>query len=63
MHLLEAAGRRVLLDCGLVHGPHPNARPAAGHFPFEPREIDAAHAPKIFCRSATEASATAPSVW
>src|SRR5262245_45714446 len=41
MHLLEAAGRHVLLDCGLARGPHAEARPPAHGFPFDPRTIDA----------------------
>jgi metallo-beta-lactamase family protein len=41
MHLVEAAGQRILLDCGLVRGPHPDARPGRDHFPFDPRGLDA----------------------
>jgi metallo-beta-lactamase family protein len=39
MHLVEAAGRRVLLDCGLVRGSHAEAY--APGFPFDPHSIDA----------------------
>jgi len=40
-HLIEAAGARVLLDCGLIQG---NARDEARNFepfPFDPASIDA----------------------
>jgi len=40
-HLLEAAGSRVLLDCGLIQG---NAKDEARNFepfPFDPKSIDA----------------------
>jgi metallo-beta-lactamase family protein len=40
MHLVEAAGRRILLDCGLVRGRRDEARRNA-RFPFLPSEIDA----------------------
>jgi metallo-beta-lactamase family protein len=40
MHLLEAGGRRILLDCGLDRGPRAEVRPR-DHFPFDPRTIDA----------------------
>lgn len=39
MHLVEACGRRVLLDCGLVHGVGAHERNR--DFPFRPRDIDA----------------------
>ncbi len=39
MHLLEANGQRILLDCGLVRDRHHHAH--ASPFPFSPREIDA----------------------
>jgi metallo-beta-lactamase family protein len=42
MHLVEAAGRRVLLDCGLVLGHRGEARRRNEHFPFPPESIDAA---------------------
>jgi metallo-beta-lactamase family protein len=40
MHLVEAAGRRILLDCGLVRGRRDEARRNA-RFPFDPSDIDA----------------------
>ena len=39
MHLVEAGGKRILLDCGLFRGSHAEARSPA--FPFDPRTIDA----------------------
>src|SRR5205823_11239099 len=41
MHLVEAAGRRFLLDCGLYQGKRSEARERNSHFPFKPAEIDA----------------------
>jgi metallo-beta-lactamase family protein len=41
MHLLEAAGQRVLLDCGLFRGPREEARQRNSEFPVEPTSIDA----------------------
>src|SRR6266699_1289866 len=41
MHLVEAAGRRVLLDCGLFRGRRDEARRRNGRFPFDPAAIDA----------------------
>jgi metallo-beta-lactamase family protein len=41
MHLLEAAGQRLLLDCGLFRGPRDEARLRNSRFPFDPAEIDA----------------------
>src|SRR5947209_16332835 len=41
MHLLEAAGQRVLLDCGMFRGPRDEARQRNSRFPFEPADIDA----------------------
>jgi metallo-beta-lactamase family protein len=41
MHLVEAAGQRILLDCGLVRGPRTTAVPYHGHFPFAPSSLDA----------------------
>jgi len=41
MHLLEANGRRSLLDCGLFQGRRDEARQRNSTFPFEPRGIDA----------------------
>src|SRR5438270_440605 len=40
MHLVEAAGRRLLLDCGLVRGRREEARQRNSHFPFDPATID-----------------------
>ena len=41
MHLVQAAGRRVLLDCGMIQG----GREAEAHnfdpFPFDPTQLDA----------------------
>jgi metallo-beta-lactamase family protein len=39
MHLVEAGGKRLLLDCGLVRGSHAEA--FAPGFPFDPSSIDA----------------------
>ncbi|MFO0969433.1 MAG: MBL fold metallo-hydrolase [Gemmataceae bacterium] len=41
MHLVEAAGARVLLDCGLVLGRHPDTRQRNRLFPFDPAGLDA----------------------
>src|SRR6516225_8879156 len=41
MHLVEAFGKKFLLDCGAVRGPRSPARPRNGHFPFIPGAIDA----------------------
>jgi metallo-beta-lactamase family protein len=41
MHLVEFAGFKLLLDCGLVMGRGSEARERNGRFPFEPAEIDA----------------------
>jgi metallo-beta-lactamase family protein len=41
MHLLEADGRRFLLDCGIVLGRSPQVAERNRHFPFDPRSIDA----------------------
>jgi metallo-beta-lactamase family protein len=41
MHLVEAAGRKVLLDCGLVRGHRSHPRPHDGHFPFAAATLDA----------------------
>jgi metallo-beta-lactamase family protein len=40
-HLLEVAGRRVLLDCGLVQGRRSEADARNREFGFDPRSIDA----------------------
>jgi metallo-beta-lactamase family protein len=41
MHLLEAHGRSVLLDCGLVEAGRAESLRINGKFPFRPRDIDA----------------------
>jgi metallo-beta-lactamase family protein len=41
MHLVEAGGRKILLDCGLVRGARWEAHPTRRSFPFQPHEIDA----------------------
>src|SRR4029077_15641993 len=41
MHLLEAAGARVLLDAGLFQGHRAAARELNAILPFDPRRIDA----------------------
>jgi metallo-beta-lactamase family protein len=40
-HSVHAAGRQVLLDCGLVMEKHPAARERNAEFPFDPYRIDA----------------------
>ena len=39
MHLVAAAGKHILLDCGMVRGSHAEA--FAPGFPFDPRTVDA----------------------
>ena len=39
-HLVEAAGRRVLLDCGMVQGDRKADERNAAEFPFDPASID-----------------------
>ena len=41
MHLVHAAGRRVLLDCGLLQGRRELEARNADPFPFEPASLDA----------------------
>ncbi|MGL4554758.1 MAG: MBL fold metallo-hydrolase, partial [Gemmataceae bacterium] len=41
MHLVEARGRRVLLDCGLYQGRRAEAYARNSRFPFDPKDIDA----------------------
>src|SRR5262245_50131077 len=41
MHLVEADGRKVLLDCGLFQGKRSEARERNSHFPFKPPKLDA----------------------
>jgi metallo-beta-lactamase family protein len=40
-HLLEAGGRRVLLDCGLIQGSRKDEARNRDPFPFDPASIDA----------------------
>ena len=39
-YLLEAAGRRILVDCGFFQGPREIADDNRDAFGFDPREID-----------------------
>ena len=41
MHLVEAAGKRILLDCGLQQGSQELEAANADPFPFEAASIDA----------------------
>ncbi|MEL1263847.1 MBL fold metallo-hydrolase [Pseudoxanthomonas putridarboris] len=41
MHLVHAAGRRILLDCGLIQGSREAEARNAGPFPFDPATLDA----------------------
>lgn len=41
MHLLQANGRKLLLDCGLFQGHRAEARQRNSQFPFAPAEIEA----------------------
>jgi metallo-beta-lactamase family protein len=41
MHLLEANGKRILLECGLFQGPRAETYDRNLHFPFEATTIDA----------------------
>ncbi|MFT3763101.1 MAG: MBL fold metallo-hydrolase [Pseudoxanthomonas sp.] len=41
MHLVRAAGKRILLDCGLMQGSREVEARNADPFPFDPGEIDA----------------------
>src|SRR5688500_19326993 len=41
MHLLEAAGARILLDAGLFQGHRAEAAALNRNLPFDPRRIDA----------------------
>lgn len=41
MHLVEADGRKVLLDCGLFQGRRSEARERNTTFPFKPTKLDA----------------------
>ncbi len=41
MHLIEANGRQLLLDCGLYQGRREEARKRNSHFPFHPQDLNA----------------------
>jgi metallo-beta-lactamase family protein len=41
MHLVEANGHRVLLDCGMVQGKRQESRKLNSEFPFDVKSIDA----------------------
>ncbi|MCG8468834.1 MAG: MBL fold metallo-hydrolase, partial [Gemmatimonadetes bacterium] len=41
MHLVEANGRRILLDCGMYHGRRKEAYERNKNLPFDPESIDA----------------------
>ena len=41
MHLIEAEGRRILLDCGLTQGRSEESRQRNSRFPFHPHQVDA----------------------
>ena len=40
-HLIEAGGRRILLDCGLIQGDRRDEARNREPFPFDPATIDA----------------------
>ena len=40
-HLVEVAGRRILLDCGLIQGDRRDEERNRAPFPFDPKSIDA----------------------
>ena len=39
-HLVEVAGKRVLLDCGMMQGDRKADERNAADFPFDPKSID-----------------------
>ena len=41
MHLVEADGHRLLLDCGMAQGRREEAKKLNSEFPFNPEKIDA----------------------
>ena len=41
MHLVEADGHRLLLDCGMAQGRREEAKKLNSEFPFDPEKIDA----------------------
>ena len=45
MYLVEAHGRSVLLDCGLMQGKRAEALNLNREFPFRPKDIDAGSVP------------------
>ena len=40
MHLVEACGTQVLLDCGMYQGKREESRQRNSHFPFHPQQLD-----------------------
>jgi len=40
MHILEAGGKRILLDCGLYQGHRKEAEEKNRNLPFDPKSID-----------------------
>lgn len=41
MHLVQASGRKLMLDCGAVKGPHAEVHLPGRAFPFGPQDFDA----------------------
>ena len=41
MHLVEANGKKILLDCGLYQGHRKEAFEKNRHIPFDPKTLDA----------------------
>lgn len=41
MHIVTVAGKKILLDCGLMQGRRSEAHETNKSFPFDPKEIDA----------------------
>src|SRR5690606_1065316 len=41
MHLVEAAGKKLLVDCGLFQGRRTESHARNAEFPFRPRDLDA----------------------
>src|SRR5580700_3257302 len=41
MHLIDAQGKKILLDCGLTQGRRDDARRRNDRFPFHPHQVDA----------------------
>ncbi len=42
MHLIEAAGQRILLDCGIYQGHRAEATERNAHLPFDPKTVNSA---------------------